>query len=191
MTVKTLRLLAIALAIALPATGLAADTKDGKKDSKVEGTKPNLGEFKLDTSPSAAGGSGATGASGSTGATGAAASDPNQPAKPAKKELDVSRMLFDGEGVRQVVKFYMPEIQECYERVLADTGSKLEGRVVVGFIVDTNGNVTDARVLQKKSTLKNDRVHDCVLKMKYWAFPKPGDNRDHPIEYPFDLKVSQ
>jgi hypothetical protein len=30
-----------------------------------------------------------------------------------------------------------------------------------------------------------------VLTMKYWPFPKPGDNRDHPIEYPFDLKVSQ
>jgi TonB family protein len=100
-------------------------------------------------------------------------------------------MMFDGEGVRTVVKFYMPEIQECYERVLADTGSKLEGRVVVGFIVDTNGNVTDARVLGKKSTLKDDRVHDCVLRMKYWPFPKPGDNRDHPIEYPFDLKVQQ
>ncbi|HEY3447460.1 MAG TPA: AgmX/PglI C-terminal domain-containing protein [Myxococcales bacterium] len=183
---KTLRFLAIAASLALPAAGFAADDK---KDPKVEGTKPNLGDFKLDTGPSLS--SGSSGSTGATGSTGAAANDPSKPAKPAKKELDVSRMMFDGEGVRTVVKFYMPEIQECYEKVLADTGTKLEGRVVVGFIVDTNGNVTEARVLNKKSTLKDDRVHDCVLKMKYWVFPKPGDNRDHPIEYPFDLKITQ
>ena len=178
---KTLRTLVIAASLAaLPASGLAADSK---KDDKAE-SKTALSGLKLDTGPSL---SATTGSD----AAGASASDPNKAAKPAKKELDVSRMLFDGESVRTVVKFHMPEILECYEKVMADTGTRLQGRVVVGFIVDTNGNVTDARVLVKKSTLKDDRVHDCVLLMKYWPFPKPGDDRDHPIEYPFDLKITQ
>ncbi len=108
---------------------------------------------------------------------------------PAKPGLDVSRMLWDPESIRQVVKFHMPEIQECYEKVLADTGKKLQGRIVVGFIVEPTGLVREARVLPKKSTLKDDRISDCVLDIRRWQFPKPGDDRIYPMEYPFDLKI--
>jgi hypothetical protein len=119
------------------------------------------------------------------------AGQPTPPGAKPKRELDVSKMYFDAESIRTVFNFHMPEVQECYEKVLADTGKKLEGKVVVGLIIDANGNVTEARVLSKKSTLKDDRVHECVVQVKGWAFPKAGDNRDHPIEYPFNLKVAQ
>jgi hypothetical protein len=112
----------------------------------------------------------------------------SQDAKP-KPELDVSRMLFDQASIRQVVNFHMPEIQECYEGVLAEAGKKIEGKVVVHFVVNTEGKVTEAKALPKKSTLKNPRVIECVLAMRGWTFPKAGDNRDHPIEYPFVLSV--
>ncbi|MBI5543301.1 MAG: energy transducer TonB [Deltaproteobacteria bacterium] len=177
---RTIRLLAIAVAMLVPAAALSSEPKSDKKDAKIEVEKPNLPDFKLDS------GSGAKPASQS--GAGAAIADPS--AKP-KRELDTSKMVFDQESIRQVVKFHMPEIQECYEKVLADTGAKLEGRVVVGFIISAEGNVSEARVLAKKSSLKDDRVHDCVLAMRAWGFPKPNDNRDHPIEYPFDLKVKQ
>lgn len=111
------------------------------------------------------------------------------PQAPAKRELDVSRMLFDAESIRQVVSFHMPEIQECYEGVLAETGKKIEGKVVVSAVIDSEGRVTSAKPLPKKSTLREPRVVECVLAMRGWAFPKPGDNRDHPIEYPFALSV--
>jgi TonB family protein len=106
-----------------------------------------------------------------------------------QSELDVNRMLFDAESIRQVVRHHMPEVQRCYERVLADTGQKLEGRVMIRFVIDPNGNVSEAKLVPKKSTLKDERVVDCVLAMRRWPFPRPGDDRDHPIEYPFDLKV--
>ncbi|HCF58220.1 MAG TPA: hypothetical protein DFS52_09530 [Myxococcales bacterium] len=90
-----------------------------------------------------------------------------------------------------MVKFHMPEIQGCYEKVLSDSGKRLEGRVMVGFTIDLNGNVTELKPLLKKSTVKDDRVVDCVLlTARRFAFPKPPDNRIYPIEYPFDLKVT-
>ncbi len=167
----------VALPLLVSAVASAADTK-GQTDKKIEAPKPVI-DFKLDSGKPADGGTRPAAA----GASGPAAG------VPGKKELDVSRMMFDAESIRIVVKFHMPEIQECYEKVLADTGQKVQGKVVLGLIIDANGSVTEARVLPKKSTLKNDSVHDFVLQARTWQFPKAGDNRDHPIEYPFELKV--
>jgi hypothetical protein len=178
--VKKLSTLVVAIALLAPAAVRAADpNKD--KDAKIAVDKPVLPDFKIDDNKS-----GTAPAAGS----GPAAMDPNKP-KPAKKELDVSKMLFGPEAVRAVVNFHMPDILECYEKVVADTGKNVEGKVFVGFIIDANGNVSDARVLQKKSTLKDDRIQECVLTMRTWQFPKPDDNRDHPIEYPFNLTLQK
>ena len=116
--------------------------------------------------------------------------DQAQGEKP-KHELDVTGMLFDAESIRQVVNFHMPEIQECYEGVLSDSGKKIEGKLVVNFVIDTEGRVSQAKPSPRKSTLRDERVVDCVLSMRGWTFPKPGDHRDHPIEYPFVLSVKK
>jgi outer membrane biosynthesis protein TonB len=107
------------------------------------------------------------------------------------EELDISKLPFDAESIRQVVMHHMPEIQKCYEEVLSTTGKKLEGRVTMAFNIDSNGNVTEAKAVLKKSSLKDEQVIDCILAMRRWYFPKPNDNRDHPIVYPFDLKIRQ
>ncbi len=117
--------------------------------------------------------------------------DANAQGEKPKRELDVTGMLFDAESIRQVVNFHMPEIQECYESVLSDSGKKIEGKLVVNFVIDAQGRVSEAKPLPKKSTLRDARVIDCVLSMRGWTFPKPGDNRDHPIEYPFVLSVKK
>jgi hypothetical protein len=113
------------------------------------------------------------------------------PADKPQRTLDVAGMLFDQESIRQVVAFHMPEIQECYEQVLSDTGKKLEGKVVVHFVINTEGRVSQAKPVPKKSTLKDERLVSCVLALRGWAFPKPSDNRDHPVEYPFVLSVKK
>jgi hypothetical protein len=113
------------------------------------------------------------------------------PAEKPARTLEVAGMLFDQESIRQVVGFHMPEIQECYEQVLADTGKKLEGKVVVRFVITPEGRVSEAKPLPKKSTLRDERVVSCVLALRGWAFPKPTDNRDHPVEYPFTLTVKK
>jgi len=166
--------------VALPAIAAEPAKKDGPKaaapdvkfDLKLDDVaKPDLGGAQPGTAKPAKG--------------------PDGKPLPPKPALDLARMPFDHESIRQVVKFHMSEVQDCYEKVLADTGLKIEGRAVVGFVIDGNGNVTEARPLAKKSTLKDDRVLDCLLAVRTWAFPKPPDIGDHPIEYPFDLKVTK
>ncbi|MDR0965114.1 MAG: AgmX/PglI C-terminal domain-containing protein [Myxococcales bacterium] len=106
--------------------------------------------------------------------------------------LDVSNMLFDAHSIRQVVQHHMPQIQACYEKVLSTSGQRIEGRVVVGFIIDVTGTVVEARLLPKKSSLSDERVIDCVLlRVRRLVFPKPPDNRRYPIEFPFELSVKK
>ncbi len=105
------------------------------------------------------------------------------------KGPDVTRMRFDKDDIRRVVAYHTREVQDCYERVIADTEKKFEGRVVVDFIVDPTGHVKEAKVHKKGTTLKEDRVHECIITSVYdWVFPKPDDGREHPMTFPFDLK---
>lgn len=106
--------------------------------------------------------------------------------------LDVSNMLFDPHSIQQVVQHHMPQIQSCYEKVLSTSGQRIEGLVAVGFIIDVSGSVLEARLLPKKSTVKDERVIDCVLlRVRRLIFPKPPDNRRYPVEYPFNLTVKK
>jgi hypothetical protein len=110
--------------------------------------------------------------------------------KPGKPDIDVARMPFDARSIQEVVRFHMSEIQACYEEALRESGTKIEGRVQVNFVIDPTGTVTYAKANAKKSTVSEPRVVDCVVEtLRKWPFPKPSDNRDHPIDYPFELRV--
>jgi hypothetical protein len=105
------------------------------------------------------------------------------------KGPDVTHMTFDKDSIRKIVNYHAKEVQDCYERVIADTESKFEGRVLIDMVIDVDGHVKHAEVHKKGTTLKQGRVHDCIVTAIYdWVFPKPGDGRDHPLQYPFDLK---
>lgn len=106
--------------------------------------------------------------------------------------LDVEHMLFDAKSIQDVIKHHMPQIQSCYEKALATTGQRIEGKVMMGFTIDVTGTVQDARVIKKKSEVTDERVTDCVLlRLKRLVFPKPPDNRRYPIEFPFNLTVKK
>jgi hypothetical protein len=102
---------------------------------------------------------------------------------------DVAHMFFDKDDILKVVAYHTKEVQECYEHVLAETEQKIEGRVWVDFVVNADGKVKEAKVRKKGTTLKQERVHDCIIAAAYdWAFPKPPDGKLHPLSFPFDLK---
>ena len=45
-------------------------------------------------------------------------------------------------------------------------------------------------MVKKGTTLKDPELHDCVVTvLSSMIFPKPPDGKDHPIEYPFNLKA--
>jgi hypothetical protein len=121
---------------------------------------------------------------------GKAAAAPKAEKKPG---LDVSKLPFTEYSIKEVVKFHAPDIQKCYESVIAEMGKNPpEGKVVVSFTILPTGLTTNTKVDKKQTTIKSDRVQDCVTdSVRAWEFPKPSDGREHPIVYPFALKVTK
>jgi hypothetical protein len=110
--------------------------------------------------------------------------------KKATEVLDVSRMPFTPDSIQQVILHHREMIQECYEDTMVEKGKKVEGQLKTSFTITPQGLVKDAKVLKKGTTLKHKGLHDCVVAvLTAMSFPKPPDGKDHPIEYPFNLKA--
>jgi len=50
--------------------------------------------------------------------------------------------------------------------------------------------VRNAKVVKQGTTLKNERLNECVVSvLSGMNFPSTPDGREYPIEYPFNLKA--
>lgn len=106
------------------------------------------------------------------------------------RPLDVSQMPFTPDSISQVVRAHQQEIQDCYEKTLAARDERLEGRLMTHFVITPQGTVKNAQVVKKQTTLKDKSLHACVVGvLNKLNFPKPPDKKDHPVEYPFNLKA--
>jgi hypothetical protein len=115
---------------------------------------------------------------------------------PARKApLNVEQMPFTPDSIRQVMGHHLEEIQGCYEEWLAGKGNKTpQGKLMTSFTITPAGLVKKARVLNKGTdwALRDPALKDCVVGvLTALSFPKPPDGREHPIEYPFNLKAIQ
>jgi hypothetical protein len=113
-------------------------------------------------------------------------------AAPAEKKngLDLSKMPFTPDSIKQVVASYQPQIQGCYEEHLAAKDKAVEGTLKTSFVITGDGYVKAARVNKKTSSLKDARLHDCVVAvLSAMEFPKPPDGKEQPIDFPFNLKA--
>ena len=128
----------------------------------------------------------------------ALAQDGGTPAAPAatapkKAPLDVEHMPFTPDSIRQVVGHHSDEIQECYEEWLSNKGKHApEGKLMTSFTITAAGLVKGAKVLNKGTApaLRDAGLKECVVGvLTAMSFPKPEDKREHPIEYPFNLKA--
>src|SRR5882672_1946496 len=101
----------------------------------------------------------------------------------AKPAVDVERLPFTQETVKQVIDANVPKIQGCYNELLA-------GMVKTSWEITAEGLVSKAKVEKKGTTLKDPKLHECVVVvLSSMTFPKPPDGKVHPIEYPFNLKA--
>ncbi|MFB1482701.1 AgmX/PglI C-terminal domain-containing protein [Corallococcus sp. RDP092CA] len=123
--------------------------------------------------------------------TPAPATAPATTPAPAKHDgLDVSKLPFTPDSIRQVMAYHMPRIQECYEDHMVEKDKKVEGLLRTTFTITAEGTVRSAKIDKHGSTLKDAGLNDCVVSvLSSMDFPKPPDGRDHPIEYPFNLKA--
>ncbi len=103
---------------------------------------------------------------------------------------DVTKMPFNQDSIRKVVQAHQPGIQECYEQILAGKANVVEGKLRTSWTITAEGLVKSAKVLPKGSSLHDEKLNDCVISvLTAMSFPKPPDGREHPIEYPFNLKA--
>jgi len=66
----------------------------------------------------------------------------------------------------------------------------VEGSLTAAFTIKPDGTVKDAKVVKKGTTLHDAKLHECVVSvLNGLVFPRPPDHRDHPVEYPLNLKA--
>ena len=118
--------------------------------------------------------------------TAAAAVVPATPAKGSSPE----KLPFTPDTLRETVKAKQPEIERCWEQTLAGTDKPVDGKIQTHFIITPEGTVRQPKVVKKGTTLKDPALHRCVeTVLSTMVFPKPPDGKDHPVEYPFNLKA--
>ena len=61
----------------------------------------------------------------------------------------------------------------------------VEGRVIIQFVVDENGNVTNPQVLRGVGAGLDEEALRCVSQLKF----KPGRQRGRPVRVRFTLPV--
>ena len=104
--------------------------------------------------------------------------------------IDLSRLPFTPDSIKQVVLSYQPQIQACYEETLAGKDKAVEGSLKTSFSITGDGMTAFSKVDKKGSSLKDPRLHDCVIAvLSTMQFPAPPDGKAHPIEFPFNLKA--
>ena len=106
--------------------------------------------------------------------------DPN-----AKPPPDVTKMPFSQQSIKTVIAYHQPQIQACYEETLASKEKVMEGKLLTSFVITGEGMVKNAKVEKKGTTLKEPKLHECVIAvLSSMTFPKPVDGRDPPDRVP-------
>jgi hypothetical protein len=96
----------------------------------------------------------------------------------------------DKELIRRVIQEHASQIRYCYEQEL-QRDPKLEGKVVIRWIINADGHVSNAQVDGGGTTLANDGVHRCMMdRIQSWEFPKPKGGGIAVITYPWILRAS-
>ena len=111
------------------------------------------------------------------------------PATPARGSSP-EKLPFTPDTIKQIVRAKQPEIERCWEQTLAGTDKPVDGKLQTHFVITPVGSVKQAKVVKKGTTLKDPALHRCVeTVLSTMLFPKPPDGKDHPVEYPFNLKA--
>lgn len=92
------------------------------------------------------------------------------------------------DAIRQVVREHAAAIRACYEGVPVD--ERGFGKVVVRWVIDGTGHVTEAAPKETQETL-SPRVGTCVsADILSWTFPKPTGGGKVIVNYPLVFRTN-
>lgn len=144
----------------------------------------------LTTRP-AAEGTAPTGGLGIRGAGGHGAVKPVASAAPAPVDRATVLGHVDGQRVREVVVAHADEVRACFEAARIQA-PRLQGRVVLKWIIQPDGSVTNAAVERPGTTVSSDEVLACMIsRLGSWTFPSPGRGGIAVITYPWDFRIAE
>ena len=70
----------------------------------------------------------------------------------------------DRNMLQQPIRDALPEIRACYEDGLR-RDPELSGKVVVRYLVDPDGTIARASLVDRSSTLRDERTEVCILRV--------------------------
>jgi TonB family protein len=92
------------------------------------------------------------------------------------------------EQLRAAISAHIHEIRSCYSGLLKELKGA-EGKIVIEFEVNDQGQLTKSEIVAKKTTLKNEVLNECIQsKFKTWVFPKAPEKQILAVTYPFVFK---
>jgi hypothetical protein len=108
-----------------------------------------------------------------------------------RKSPSPEKMPFNQASIQELVRTKQPDIERCWEQYLASPDVKAsDAKIQTKFVITPVGSVRNATVVKKGTTVKSPELHRCVTTvLSTLTFPKPPDGKDHPVEYPFNLKA--
>ncbi len=117
---------------------------------------------------------------------------PDTPVQPEQKELAApGKQPSESDEVYTVVE-EMPELiggfsrlTECLRYPEEAKAAGVEGRVIIRFIVDENGNVANPEVIRSVEASLDEKALHCVRQLKF----KPGQQRGRPVPVRMVLPV--
>lgn len=88
--------------------------------------------------------------------------------------------------IADVVERNKGQVRFCYEQEL-QSDPRLAGRVVVAWLIGSDGTVSNARI--QSSTLHSRNVEECILtRLRTWRFPLPEGEGNVDVNFPFLLE---
>ena len=94
--------------------------------------------------------------------------------------------LLSPEAIRRVVLRNLPQVVHCHEQGLVQNPT-LEGRVVVRFIIGSQGTILGSNVVENNLAVPS--VAGCIASaVRRWQFPVPEGEGIVTVNYPFNLQ---
>lgn len=125
----------------------------------------------------------------------AASSSPCTVPLPTRTEPEVPHATGTGpkeartqQVIADVVAQNRGKVRACYEAERAKS-PELSGTLTVHFTLDPKGHVTEAHVVEARTTLKQPSLHRCSIEaLKALSFPPSSRGFESQVNYPFDFK---
>ena len=107
---------------------------------------------------------------------------------PETSPKELSNQEYRKTDVRNTVVKHKSEVNDCYIKTFA-SDPKAEGKVVLKFTINSEGQTVNLDPVKESSTLLDPRLINCLRNaIALWKLPPPSEGSDVEVTYPFQFK---